>query len=166
MLGNRHLQGAIRSIRCTTNKKPWRTEDVERRAGNAHAGRSFNTRFHTGPCAGTRHRPDNAPGSCPLQARHAREYPRPALGHRLPADAKPGRDHLLPRSPYEFWIERRATTCIWSWCTDGRFTLPGLASHDQRNKPIDHVRWWRCSIDFDTLPDLTVSKLSNVRPCT
>jgi hypothetical protein len=29
---------------------------------------------------------------------------------------------------------------------------------------VDHAQSWLCSLDFESLPDLSMSKLRNVRP--
>lgn len=51
------------------------------------------------------------------------------------------------------------------WCSDGRFTLAGFERHmNSDGKAVDYAQSWLCSLDFDTLPDLTLSKLRNVRP--
>lgn len=51
------------------------------------------------------------------------------------------------------------------WCNDGRFTLAGFERHNNANgKPVDYAQSWLCSLDFDALPDLSLSKLRNVRP--
>lgn len=55
------------------------------------------------------------------------------------------------------------------WCNDGRFTLAGFERHSNGDgKPVDYAQSWLCSLDVDTLPDLsqTLSKFRNVRPQT
>lgn len=53
------------------------------------------------------------------------------------------------------------------WCNDGRFTLAGFERHSNiEGKPVDYAQSWLCSLDFETLPDLSLSKLRNVRPQT
>ena len=51
------------------------------------------------------------------------------------------------------------------WCNDGRFTLAGFErSTNAEGKAVDHAQSWLCSLDFESLPDLSMSKLRNVRP--
>jgi hypothetical protein len=51
------------------------------------------------------------------------------------------------------------------WCSDGRFTLAGFERHSNGDgKPVDYAQSWLCSLDFEALPDLSLSKLRNVRP--
>lgn len=51
------------------------------------------------------------------------------------------------------------------WCNDGRFTLAGFERHSNPDgKPVDYAQSWLCSLDFETLPDLSLSKVRNVRP--
>ena len=51
------------------------------------------------------------------------------------------------------------------WCNDGRFTLAGFERHKNSDgKAVDYAQSWLCSLDFDILPDLALSKLRNVRP--
>lgn len=51
------------------------------------------------------------------------------------------------------------------WCNDGRFTLAGFERHANGDgKLVDYAQSWLCSLDFETLPDLSLSKPRNVRP--
>jgi hypothetical protein len=51
------------------------------------------------------------------------------------------------------------------WCNDGRFTLAGFERHvNADGKPVDYAQSWLCSLDFESLPDLSLSKGRNVRP--
>jgi hypothetical protein len=51
------------------------------------------------------------------------------------------------------------------WCNEGRFTLAGFERHKNTDgKPVDYAQSWLCSLDFETLPDLSLSKQRNVRP--
>lgn len=53
------------------------------------------------------------------------------------------------------------------WLNEGRFTLAGferLTNSD--GKPVDYAQSWLCSPDFDSLPDISLSKLRNVRPAS
>lgn len=51
------------------------------------------------------------------------------------------------------------------WCNDGRFTLSGFERHkNESGQAVDYCQSWLCSLDFETLPDLSLSKLRNVRP--
>lgn len=53
------------------------------------------------------------------------------------------------------------------WCSDGRFTLAGSERHmNSDGKAVDFAQSWLCSLDLDTLPDLALSKLRNVRQQT
>lgn len=50
-------------------------------------------------------------------------------------------------------------------CNEGRFTLAGFERHKTGDgKPVDYAQSWLCSLDFETLPDLSLSKPRNVRP--
>lgn len=51
------------------------------------------------------------------------------------------------------------------WCSEGRFTLAGFERHcNDEGKPVDYAQSWLCSLDFDSLLDLSLSKQRNVRP--
>jgi hypothetical protein len=51
------------------------------------------------------------------------------------------------------------------WCSDGRFTLAGFERHmNGDGKLVDYAQSWLCSLDFEALPDLSMSKPRNVRP--
>lgn len=51
------------------------------------------------------------------------------------------------------------------WCSDGRFTLAGFERNTNGDgRPVDYAQSWLCSLDFETLPDLALSKPRNVRP--
>ena len=51
------------------------------------------------------------------------------------------------------------------WCNDGRFTLAGFERHvNADGKLVDYAQSWLCSLDFESLPDLSLSKVRNVRP--
>jgi hypothetical protein len=51
------------------------------------------------------------------------------------------------------------------WCSEGRFTLAGFERHSSgEGKPVDYAQSWLCSLDFESLPDLSLSKQRNVRP--
>jgi hypothetical protein len=51
------------------------------------------------------------------------------------------------------------------WCNDGRFTLAGFERHKTiDDKVADYAQSWLCSLDFESLPDLSLSKQRNVRP--
>lgn len=62
-------------------------------------------------------------------------------------------------------IRQELTDVHIVWLNEGRFTLAGferLTTPDGKN--ADYAQSWLCSLDFDTLPDLSTSKLRNVRP--
>jgi hypothetical protein len=51
------------------------------------------------------------------------------------------------------------------WCNDGRFVLAGFERNvNGDGKSVDHAQSWLCSLEFETLPDLSLSKIRNVRP--
>jgi hypothetical protein len=51
------------------------------------------------------------------------------------------------------------------WCSEGRFTLAGFERHmNGDGKLVDYAQSWLCSLDFDTLPDLSLTKSRSVRP--
>lgn len=51
------------------------------------------------------------------------------------------------------------------WCSDGKFTLARFERQmNGDGKSVDYAQSWLCFLDFDTLPNLTLSKLRNVRP--
>jgi hypothetical protein len=51
------------------------------------------------------------------------------------------------------------------WCNEGRFTLTGFERNGNGDgKPVDFAQSWLCSLDFESLPELSLAKLRNVRP--
>lgn len=51
------------------------------------------------------------------------------------------------------------------WCNEGRFVLAGFERNvNYEGKPVDHAQSWLCSLDFDALPNLSLSKVRDVRP--
>lgn len=51
------------------------------------------------------------------------------------------------------------------WCNDGRFTLAGFERQiNVGGKVVDYAQSWLCSLDFETLPELSLLKQRNVRP--
>lgn len=51
------------------------------------------------------------------------------------------------------------------WAHDGKFVLTGFERHPNADgKLTDSAQSWLCSLDFDSLPDVSLSKLRNVRP--
>lgn len=51
------------------------------------------------------------------------------------------------------------------WCNDGRFTLAGFERHKNNDgKPVDYAQSWLCSVNFETIPDVSLLKLRKVRP--
>lgn len=62
-------------------------------------------------------------------------------------------------------IRHELVDCHILWAHDGKFVLTGFERHASPDgKPTDSAQSWLCSLDFDGLPDLTLSKLRNVRP--
>lgn len=50
------------------------------------------------------------------------------------------------------------------WCNEGRFTLAGFERHSNTDgKLVDYAQSWLCSLDFETLPDLSLQGLRAVR---
>lgn len=51
------------------------------------------------------------------------------------------------------------------WAHDGKFVLTGFERHaTDDGKLTDSAQSWLCSLDFESLPDVSLSKLRNVRP--
>lgn len=51
------------------------------------------------------------------------------------------------------------------WCSDGRFTLAGFERHKTEDgKQVDYAQSWLCRLDFEALPDLSMSKPRNIGP--
>jgi hypothetical protein len=51
------------------------------------------------------------------------------------------------------------------WCNDGRFVLTGFERNKNDDGTVaDHAQSWLCSLDFETLPEVSLSKIRNVRP--
>ena len=51
------------------------------------------------------------------------------------------------------------------WCHDGRFVLTGFERNvNSGGQQVDHAQSWLCSLDFDALPEVNLSKVRNVRP--
>lgn len=51
------------------------------------------------------------------------------------------------------------------WAHNGKFVLTGFERHaDPAGKATDSAQSWLCSLDFESLPDVSLSKLRNVRP--
>ena len=51
------------------------------------------------------------------------------------------------------------------WANDGRFTLSGFERHrNASGQSVDFAQSWLCTLDFDPVPELVLSKQRNVRP--
>lgn len=51
------------------------------------------------------------------------------------------------------------------WANEGKFVLTGFERYlSSDNKPTDCAQSWLCSMDFEALPEVSLSKLRNVRP--
>lgn len=51
------------------------------------------------------------------------------------------------------------------WCNDGRFVLAGFErNRNEEGQSVDHAQSWLCSLDVETLPEVALTKMRNVRP--
>jgi hypothetical protein len=51
------------------------------------------------------------------------------------------------------------------WLKEGRFTLAGFERLPESDgKPVDYAQSWLCTLDFEPVPELVLTKQRNVRP--